>query len=495
MQQVCMQWTPELDLTSTVSNWIHVVSKNVEKFDQKISELIRKIWFSVNMNMPWGSPEQSLYTIQPNFQGIDMPEKRIREILMDNHWTFPVFVQSMNYACEEVKKSGRKVSVNLYIDDLGKDDFSRVLEDAKSQGINPDLILLNIHSDDHGILDSKAINNLKTLQKLGFQFSIHDFELNNNEIDFTNTVRLIEWKVLPNLIFIAQNVIDAIRSGVAIWYVAAARILSWLKHVGIGIIQKESEEKLYSATKIDDIQLVNDATISEEKILWSNGTVRATELLVRFKSGITVPQWLDTLKNEWNTISLLKKVADHAISWVKLWYKTTINTYMRDLSDPRFQLIIQEALDISPEMRKNLVFEILEYRYGTINKQAIRNIKALKQYGFSIAVDDLYIGNNPDSMSKEILETLIEEGISPDFIKLDGSHMEDLKEWKLDSILLDNMKQLISYFSIQKNKPILIAEWVKNSEHGKYIQDIFWSCGLDIWYQWRDINPENFCIQ
>jgi len=41
--------------------------------------------------------------------------------------------------------------------------------------------------------------------------------------------------------------------------------------------------------------------------------------------------------------------------------------------------------------RKNLIFEILEERYGVINNRVLDNIRFLQFSGFSIAIDDLNV--------------------------------------------------------------------------------------------------------
>lgn len=180
---------------------------------------------------------------------------------------------------------------------------------------------------------------------------------------------------------------------------------------------------------IEDVALVNSANIEDEPMFDDHGTIRARELLVRFADGLSVPQGLNILKSEGKTLSLLKKVALHAIYDVKLGKRITVNGYIKDFSDSRFaQLISMINEELPPDMRKNLVFEVLEERYGAINNQFIKNIKYLKEHGYAIAVDDLHVDDDTDGMSKEILETFIEMGISPDYIKLDGKHMEDMRK-------------------------------------------------------------------
>jgi EAL domain-containing protein (putative c-di-GMP-specific phosphodiesterase class I) len=97
--------------------------------------------------------------------------------------------------------------------------------------------------------------------------------------------------------------------------------------------------------------------------------------------------------------------------------------------------------NLSAECRKNIVFEILEEKYGIIDKLFIEHVRILQTMGFSIAIDDLYVSEKNNGMSLEILNELLEVGIYPDYIKLDGKHCMAIQD---DSITDTELGKIIT---------------------------------------------------
>jgi EAL domain-containing protein (putative c-di-GMP-specific phosphodiesterase class I) len=116
----------------------------------------------------------------------------------------------------------------------------------------------------------------------------------------------------------------------------------------------------------------------------------------------------------------------------------------------------------------------------------------LQKDGFKIAIDDLYVSDDIDWMSLEILDKLLEAWIYPDYLKLDGRHCMAIQNNSISTIELTKIRTLIWQFA--KRKPItLVAEWIQDREHAKKIKDLFGQIdGITIIYQGREIKESNF---
>lgn len=107
-------------------------------------------------------------------------------------------------------------------------------------------------------------------------------------------------------------------------------------------------------------------------------------------------------------------------------------------------MVTKATFKIPKESRGYLVFEILEERYGALNNMAIANLSWLKSRGFSIAIDDLDISEESRGMSLEILDTLIDEQIGIDIVKIDGTHAEAIRTGNMKPNDIHKLRQLVS---------------------------------------------------
>lgn len=238
------------------------------------------------------------------------------------------------------------------------------------------------------------------------------------------------------------------------------------------------------------------STITKESILSLDGKVYAQESLVRFWEGVTVPQGLEKLKELWLTNVLMHKMMMDSMADVLNGRRSSVNVYIKNLWDRHFREEIENIMKHIPiSCRKNLIFEILEERYGVINNRVLNNIRFLQESGFSIAIDDLNVSEESKWMSKEILEVLIECGITPDYIKIDGSHIDDIRDSKITYSQLAHLREVIGYFSLLPKKPIFIAEWIQDTAHAQQVLDIFWMFNVEFLFQGRNIQSWNFGIQ
>ena len=90
-------------------------------------------------------------------------------------------------------------------------------------------------------------------------------------------------------------------------------------------------------------------------------------------------------------------------------------------------------------------------------------------------------------MSKEILEVLIECKIHPEYIKIDGCHIEGILNSELTYVQMAHLREVIGYFSLQSKKPIFIAEWIQDTEHAQKVLDMFGIYDVEFLFQGRNI--------
>lgn len=464
----------------------------------KIEGLLKDIRFSFEniMDDKWVKFTSLISAIFSATELSSETEHRVRELLKDHHSTFTVFEKWMSIACEKASR-WEKVSVDLYIKDVGNPNFIETLRRAKMQGINPKLLILEMRADDYGIVDSTVIMNLKEISSLWFDFSLNDFVIEGNEVKTNHLEKVVKERLLPSYVKIAKNVYEKMRN----W---AVKMENNLRNM-LGSIVKQWVSILIGNNSTTSVDVTDEfdytkqpdffrkATIVKEGILWFDGTVHARESLIRFWDGVTVPQGLQKLKELWMTNVLMHKVIVDSIEDLLNGKRSTINVYIKNIWDPNFREEIKDIMGLIPiSYRKNLIFEILEEKYGVINNQVIDNIRFLQSSGFSIAIDDLYVWENPKWMSKEILEVLIECGIHPDYIKIDGRHIEAIREWTLSYSQMAHLREVIGYFSLLQDKPIFIAEWIQDTEHAIKVMEMIWMYGVEFLFQGRNIREWNF---
>lgn len=85
------------------------------------------------------------------------------------------------------------------------------------------------------------------------------------------------------------------------------------------------------------------------------------------------------------------------------------------------------------------------------------------------------------------LKTLIDNGIIPDYVKIDGALLQKLSDGKESHEEKINIYRTIQ---ILKAKGIqIIWEWIRHNRDGYFARKLW--CTL---FQWRDIDPSNFTL-
>lgn len=426
-------------------------------------------------------------------------EQKIRDLLKDHHSTFSLFDKSMEQACIRAKK-WEKVSVDLYIHDLSNSNFLSVFENIQKQWINPKLLVIGIKSDDCGIIDSRALTNIRHITRLWFEYSLADFVMDGNELKADNLQKFAKEELFPSYIQIAKSVYEKIRKWtIRMW--DTVRKLFWvIIKKGIRIfLWNESKEEAPAVDVTKDIELwfLERSTVHMEDILTLEWEQYAQEWLVRFWDGVGVLDGLSRLQKFGLPGLLTDRILRDLIPAITSWKRRSVNVFLKEFWGNDFKMKINEIIKRIPDIhqRKGLIFEILETKYGTLNRRAIENIRFLQDSGFSIAIDDLCVCGSESRMSLEIFDILLEEGIVPDYIKIEWQYCEEIRDGKISEYHLHHLREIVWYCSILPRKPKIILEWIQDTDHAFQVLDALWMADkIDYLFQGRNIKKWNFGV-
>ena len=470
---------PETDKTSEKKSWIH--------------SLIASIGFHVYELIASGG--EIIHSVQHKRQWEELNENDVAHI-KDLHGTLGLFMKSFDYACEMERQWKTNISIQAYIYDIAQLNISDIQEKIHSQWINPSNIIIEILDDDYGVFNGQARSNIERLHSMGFEIAVHDFIEEGNMID-TRYLQSIDTGIIPKFIHVSKKVLHGIKAGFLHFTDAALWIFHRLQNAWVGFISsdKKTGTGLWMWNRAYP-EILNLAEITEEFIIDIDGNIQWSEGLVRFQNGISVSDGLKKLKQEGQTIYLLEKGIKASLTDCINEKRRTVNAYLKDLEHPWFrEMILKNTHTLSKSERKYLIFEINEERYGNMNRRVLENIKWLQTLGFWIAIDDLFVSrDNSSGISLEILESLIEEGIPIDYIKIDGRHIEAIRKWEIKEYEMNHLRQLIGQqlTGQQKFFPVYIIEWVQDKEHAQKLLNIFGREHMKIWFQGKYIQLDEF---
>ncbi len=173
---------------------------------EQIAAILDNMSFSLMESLDGKTWE--MISVVSNFFGTNPTEnpqqnEEICELLKDHHGTFSIFEKWIKEAWK-IKNKNSSISIGLYKRDVNNPNFVATLKTAIESGLDPKIIILEIHADDYGLIDCVFIKNLKEAKKLWFSFSIHDFILDGNDIRFSNITTLIKAKIFPKFIKISK---------------------------------------------------------------------------------------------------------------------------------------------------------------------------------------------------------------------------------------------------------------------------------------------------
>lgn len=255
-----------------------------------------------------------------------------------------------------------------------------------------------------------------------------------------------------------------------------------------GTVTKDNTDEI-NRKKILAKSIIDSSFIQPEPMLTYEWELWAEEFLVRFNNWLSTYNWLLQLQELWHTEDLVVKMLWAAIHAAKEGRRVSINLYIKDLSSNHLLTLIHELTEYLPsQYRKNIIFELLEERYGMIDEKFIKHVRFIQENWFSIAIDDLYVSEQNKWMSIEILDELLEAEVYPDYIKLDGKHSMAIRDGSISKSELGKIGSLIWQFAYKKSITV-VAEWIQDMPHAKQIQDFFDAIKKnDTSHTMRDIN-------
>lgn len=468
--------------------------------DWQIRNLIKKSSTKVTIisSVDWSSQYSTIWadfsdTITNRWQW----NTATKGLLNDYHESFPIFNESLNQAVD-IAKSWWDISVELQKSDINNHKFLSLLKNIKNAWVSTLRITLEIFSKKNERYDEHTLNQLKWATELWFRFWMYDFMENDKwDIQTDNLINVIKKKMLPRYIKITRTALEKIKAGVNKSIVS---LYNNLINTGTKIIEiipeKENPEIKARHTKEAKV-IIENASIEWEWVYRLDGVKYGSELLIRFSNGLTIIDWLNQLKLSDTTGLLMQKNIEKAAEIIKnMGARTFLNVYVKDLWQPWFREVIHSILkEIHKNDRKKIIFEILEDRYGYMDDLVIANIRFLQESWYSIAVDDLSIDDSSPGMSLENLETLHAKKIFPEYIKIDGKHIEDIRNGNFPESKIKHLREVIWVFSVLQNPPIFIAEWIQDTEHALLIKKTLGTSRAEFLYQWRNIQNWKFWLK
>ncbi|WP_438863184.1 putative bifunctional diguanylate cyclase/phosphodiesterase [Neptunicella sp.] len=193
-------------------------------------------------------------------------------------------------------------------------------------------------------------------------------------------------------------------------------------------------EDLKQALRADDGELFMHY---QPKMSAQTGQVEKVEALIRWinREGKFIPPdlFIDLAEQAGLIIELTHWVINEVVKQVKAWQKqnlyikASINVSAQDLTDDKFLGYLQKTIfthDVSP---KYITIELTERDMMQDERKALAAIKALKQAGFTISVDDYGVGQSSLSKLKQL---------PLDELKIDKSFILELDNSPGDQIIV-----------------------------------------------------------
>lgn len=470
------QWKSSLE-TCTIKGLMETISCRIHELTDNTLQVIPNLNETETLRWKW--------------------EYNTRELLKDTHNTFWLLMHWLSIASDYLKQ-GKKVSVGLYKEDIRHKNFIEWVKNATENWVHSKSLTLDIHWDNYGFLGEKSIKKLYELSELWVWIGIEAFDEKQDwEIDIDSITRIIRWRIKPKFIKISSSVMQRLKNNSVTTRVA--NLYTWLIKMWVRVIEYISwitkKEDIAITNKQREIAdtLIDSANIEYEPMLTLQWEVWVEELLVRFDNWLRTDIWLTQLKELWYTEGLVIKMLWAAINRAREGNRVSINLYIKDMwSSTIIEIISTLTQNLPIQYRKNIIFELLEERYWSIDEKFIKHVHSLQNSGFSIAIDDLYVSEENEWMSIEILNELLDMGIYPDYIKLDGKHSLAIRDNSISKTDLGKIKTLIWQFALQK-KITVVAEWIQDMEHATKIREIFQDITwINLIFQWREINIWNF---
>jgi EAL domain-containing protein (putative c-di-GMP-specific phosphodiesterase class I) len=468
---------------------------------ENIHQILHAVWHRIEAVFDEG--EQVFARIQSTFWDSDKVTQII-SFIRDHHGTFGLFHKRLHHAANEVKKDWlSQMSVPLYLHDIRHPDFQSTMQELVDQWIPTKKMILEIQSDDYGVLDSVALCNLEFASKeCWLNVSVHDLTLEWDQIKSDKVEKITSKGIFPAFILTSKSVIQKIRT----WWAKTTNTFKevlekihskWWKLIDAMTGKSEILPPIYKEAP-DSFRPKN---VEKEPIKRINGDTYAEELLARFGENIEVDMILQEIIKHGYHRSLLRHMLRTAKSDLSQRdCRLSVNLFLKNLALPTQDLKddIRAVMAIPKEQRKNLIFELTEYRYGVMSEQVIRNLEFLREEGFSIALDDLW--GKEDGQSREVYEMLTSYWYTFDYIKIDGEDCLKILDGTINIDQLSYLQWVIKAEASRKYPPIIVVESIQDTSHAIMVYKTLCSSDVDpehritMIFQWQKLKDASFGI-
>lgn len=178
---------------------------------------------------------------------------------------------------------------------------------------------------------------------------------------------------------------------------------------------------------------------------------------------------------------------------------TSINVFPNNFHQPYILQIVDERIKKWSITPKKVVLEIIESE--PLTSRSIENIRQLQNKGIKIAIDDLLPHDPTDfkerwdsakNYAMANLRSLLELGITPDIVKIDGHFMRNTfytPPWDSIRIILwaEQKAQKLQDFLKEMDELgiFTIIEFIESKEHIEWLRKLWISAGG---YQWMKLD-------
>lgn len=408
----------------------------------------------------------------------------------------------------DIKESQKKIETMAFLDSLtGLFNKTYLEKIVKEPSNKHSLILLNINNFSYintaygfDIGDQLL---LIVAQRLKENFKSHScYRLNSDEFAFLiNAKEDIEVFIhnIQNYFYNTALQIDKIGLNISFNYGAAYTDNHLLRNAALALKQSKENGKnrfhIFNKSKdsvdhshreefILSSNLLRNAIEEDRVVPFFQGiydnhehTINRFEVLVRLENNgqvISPYQFLEPARLSGLLPEISKIVIDKSFQAMQQHdYSFSINITEDDLSmDYLVQYLAEKSKQYQIDPNR-VILEILEGISSSGKKNHIKQLKSLKQLGFSLAIDDFGIEY---SNFERILELDI------DFIKIDSKYIKDIDQNPKSY----EITRAIAYFARNTNIPC-VAEFV----HNEAVQEIVVSLGIDYSQGFHFSEPSN----
>jgi len=188
--------------------------------------------------------------------------------------------------------------------------------------------------------------------------------------------------------------------------------------------------------------------------------IELNKVVLNFWDKATTPEALDILKNDGITFELFKTFFKFGISESQIEGKSTyVSIFIQNIGHPNMINFIDEQENKYDFFPKNICIEVIDENYWKIDDTIINNMKKLKNRWFNFAIADFNLEYNTNNTSFENLVTMLYNGITPDYLKIDRNYLWKIFDWQIKEEKVRELRLIIKFLKNQGVRIIWESIW------------------------------------